>query len=77
MLKSAAEVKKIIDEKREYILNCVEVEDSINWMIRECETWTYSVIRSPKLLEELKALGYSIEKVEDSINPNMYKISIC
>ena len=75
MLKSAEEVRKIINDK-EYSIDIAVVEEAIEQMIREKDTYTYSEIKNPKLIEELKALGYTVEPEIDSTYPSMYKISI-
>ena len=75
MLKNAAEVRKIINEK-EYALNSVTVKKAIDQMIRHCKTCTYCEIESLKLIEELKALGYTVEPEKDPTYPNVWKISI-
>ena len=76
MLKSAEEVRKIIDDK-EYSIEKSVLEEGIEKMIRKCETHTYCEIKSPKLIKELKTLGYTVEHTGDYIYPDMYKISIC
>lgn len=75
MLKSAEEIRKMIDE-REYAVNSIAVEDSIYWMVKNRGTYTFAVIKSHRLIDELKNLGYTVEPRKDSSNPNMWKISI-
>lgn len=75
MFKSAEEIRKIIDEK-EYALDSVTVKKAIDQMITQCKTCIYCEIRSLKLIEELKALGYTVEPQKDHTYPNMWKISI-
>ena len=56
MLKSAEEIRKMIDE-REYAVNSIAVEDSIYWMVKNRGTYTFAVIKSHRLIDELKNLG--------------------
>ena len=70
---SAEEVRVIIEQDK-YRKSCSNVEKVIAEMIEDHNTHSYVIISSPRLLEELKALGYELELKDDP--KNTYKISI-
>ena len=70
---SAEEVRVMIEQDK-YRKSCSNVEKVIAEMIEDHNTHSYVIISSPRLLEELKALGYELELKDDPKNTGTFPL---